>query len=79
MNFYCVAILRFEGLSIMTANYTLNHAFSDIKLWMNLGNLILREKSRFQKTKYSNLLFYRLKTRKSNNILLKNHIFRDIK
>lgn len=29
MNFYCVVILRFQGMSIMTANYTLNHAFSE--------------------------------------------------
>lgn len=29
MNLYCVAILKSEGLSIMTANYILNHALSD--------------------------------------------------
>ena len=42
---------------------------------MILRKRILREKSRFQNTKYSKLQFYRLKASSSNNVLLKNHIF----
>lgn len=48
---------------------------------MNLANLILRgKKSRAQKIKYSNPQFHRLKkkTSKTNNILLRNNIFKAI-
>lgn len=73
MNFLCVAVLRCEGLSIMTANYTLNHAFSDLLNHRWISDMQFWDRKadlRRQNTVSYN--FIDSKTSKSNNMLLKN-------
>lgn len=73
MNFFCVAVLRFEGLSIMTANYTLNHAFSDsLNHRWSLDMQFWERKADLRRQNTVSYNFIDSKTSKSNNILLKN-------